>query len=400
MASQTQNEPDDDCMDEFMDKFTTQKYKGGFNEKTWEEEFEKVPMFMKKAPEVIDPVKNPELACLQSIIFSDDTPLEEQATTYKNEGNDYFKEKKYKQAIASYSEGLKKKCGDTELNAVLHTNRAAAQFHLGNFRSALNDALAAKKLKPDHQKAIIRGALCLVELKKYSEAISWCDEGLRADPKEKKLLELRLQADQLRRAWERDARKSKLKEKKKQCEEAALLKAIKDRKIKLFAPAKAQRRSSDDEEDEEGVSGALAELSLDGISSENATGARVFLDESGSLNWPVLFLYPECGQTDFISAFHEGTRFLDHLTVMFGEELPPWDTERKYRPQDLQLYFADEEREEVYQVNPEHTLLEVLKHDRYFIKAGTANFIVLVKGSSFCKEFLSDKKVHRLKRTT
>ncbi|MGH0140915.1 UNVERIFIED_CONTAM: hypothetical protein FKN15_063102 [Acipenser sinensis] len=371
MASQTQNEPDDDCMDEFMDKFTTQKYKGGFNEKTWEEEFEKVPMFMKKPPEDIDPVKNPELACLQSIIFSDDTPLEEQATTYKNEGNDYFKEKKYKKAIASYSEGLKKKCGDTELNAVLHTNRAAAQFHLGNFRSAMNDALAAKKLKPDHLKAIIRGALCLVELKKYSEAISWCDEGLRADPKEKKLLELRLQADQLR-----------------------------DRKIKLFTQAKPRRRSSDDEEDEEGVSGALAELSLDGISSENATGASVFLDESGSMNWPVLFLYPECGQTDFISAFHEGARFLDHLTVMFGEELPPWDTERKYRPQDLQLYFEDEEREEVYQVNPEHTLLEVLKHDRYFIKAGTANFIILVKGSSFCKDFLSDKKVHRLKRTT
>lgn len=55
-----------------------------------------------------------------------------QAQTYKNEGNDYFKEKDYKKAVISYSEGLKKKCNDLELNTVLHTNRAAAQFYLGN----------------------------------------------------------------------------------------------------------------------------------------------------------------------------------------------------------------------------------------------------------------------------
>lgn len=33
-------------------------------------------------------------------------------------------------------------------------------FVLGNMRSALNDATAAKKLKPDHIKAILRGISC------------------------------------------------------------------------------------------------------------------------------------------------------------------------------------------------------------------------------------------------
>ncbi len=28
---------------------------------------------------------------------------------------------------------------------------------------------------------------------------------------------------------------------------------------------------------------------------------------------------------------------MDHLAVMFGEELPPWDSERKYQPQNLQV---------------------------------------------------------------
>ena len=32
-----------------------------------------------------------------------------------------------------------------------------------------------------------------------------------------------------------------------------------------------------------------------------------------------------------------GCSFIDHLAVMFGEELPPWDTDRKYLPQNLQV---------------------------------------------------------------
>lgn len=42
------------------------------------------------------------------------------------------------------------------------------------------------------------GALCHFELKHFSEAMTWCDEGLRIDPKEKKLLETRTKADRLK----------------------------------------------------------------------------------------------------------------------------------------------------------------------------------------------------------
>lgn len=56
---------------------------------------------------------------------------------YKNEGNEYFREKDYKRAIVAYTEGLKKKCEDPELNAMLHTNRGAAQFYLGKERCTI-----------------------------------------------------------------------------------------------------------------------------------------------------------------------------------------------------------------------------------------------------------------------
>ncbi|NXU44704.1 TTC4 protein, partial [Drymodes brunneopygia] len=298
-----------------------------------------------------------------------------------NEGNEYFKEKDYGRAVAAYSEGLRRRCGDAELDAVLLTNRGAAHFHLGNYRSALNDAIQAKKLKPTHLKAIIRGALCHMELKNFSEAIAWCEEGLQIDSKEKKLVEVRAKADKLKLEGTQTDFPT-------HCRGRAVMGTVLlcERNIKLVL------EPSDEEEE---VSDGLAEISLDGFHSDSATGAKVHLDAEGNLNWPVLFLYPEHEQTDFTVAFHENSRFIDHLMVMFAE-LPPWDLEKKYLPNNLELYFEDEEREEMYEVNPEHTLLQMLQHKRYFVKAGTPTVLVFAKRSPFSKKYFSGKKVHRL----
>ncbi|XP_014699860.1 tetratricopeptide repeat protein 4 isoform X1 [Equus asinus] len=378
----------DEAMDAFLEKFRSQPYRGGFREDQWEEEFAKIPLFMKQAPSEVDPRENPDLACLQSIIFDEERSPEEQAKTYKDEGNDYFKEKDYKKAVISYTEGLKKKCADPDLNAVLYTNRAAAQYYLGNLRSALNDVTAARKLKPCHLKAIVRGALCHLELKNFAEAVNWCDEGLQIDAKEKKLLEMRAKADKLKRTEQRDIRKAKVKEKKEQNQNEALLQAVKARNIKLVSEAAG--------EDEDSASECPGELFLDGLSSGNPCGARLSVDDQGRLSWPVLFLYPEYAQSDFISAFHEDSRFIDHLMVMFGET-PCWDLEQKYCPDNLEVYFEDEDRAELYRVPPKSTLLRVLQHPRYFVKALTPAFLVCVGSSPFCRNYLQGRKVHQVK---
>ncbi|NXT54767.1 TTC4 protein, partial [Pluvianellus socialis] len=302
-----------------------------------------------------------------------------------NEGNEYFREKDYGRAVAAYTEGLRKRCEEPELEAVLYTNRGAAHFYLGNYRSALNDAIQAKKLKPTHLKAIIRGALCHMELKNFSEAIVWCEEGLQIDSKEKKLVETRAKADKLKLEGTRLETGTDF---STHWQGRAVMGTdlLCERNIKLVL---------EPSNEEEEISDGLAELSLDGFHSDNVTGAKVHLDADGNLNWPVLFLYPEHEQTDFIAAFNENSRFIDHLMVMFAE-LPPWDLERKYLPSNLELYFEDEERAEMYKLNPEHTLLQVLQHPRYFVKAGTPTILAFVKHSPFSKKYFSGKKVHRL----
>ncbi|XP_052225067.1 tetratricopeptide repeat protein 4-like [Dreissena polymorpha] len=101
-----------------------------------------------------------------------------QAEAYKEDGNHEFQKKQYRIAIDNYTEGIKGRCSDRLLNAVLYTNRAAAQFHLGHHRSALNDCIFACKFKPDHIKALHRGALCCLEMKKYEDCVHWCDRAL------------------------------------------------------------------------------------------------------------------------------------------------------------------------------------------------------------------------------
>lgn len=66
----------------------------------------------------------------------DDTPLDI-ATKYKDEGNRLFGYKKYRNAIINYSEGIKQRCADPTINAVLFCNRATAQYYLGKARLTL-----------------------------------------------------------------------------------------------------------------------------------------------------------------------------------------------------------------------------------------------------------------------
>jgi hypothetical protein len=57
--------------------------------------------------------------------------------------------------------------------------------------------------------------------------------------------------------------------------------------------------------------------------------------------WPVLLLYPEYGQSDFIRAFSEHDSLDAHLDQIFSPHQPPapWDAERKYVREDLWVYF-------------------------------------------------------------
>jgi len=72
---------------------------------------------------------------------------------------------------------------------------------------------------------------------------------------------------------------------------------------------------------------------------QNRDASKVFLDDSGKLHWPVMFVYEEYAQVDFIEDFVEDSALGDHLDVMFPEnEYPDWDTYKKYGRADIEVY--------------------------------------------------------------
>ena len=107
-----------------------------------------------------------------------------------------FKCSKYKNAVLSYTEALKEKIDDDkEFLSVLHSNRAAAHFHLKNYRSALNDCVFSRKCNPKNIKAIYKGAECCFELKLFDDAIKWCEMGLKVIENDTKLKEIKSKSE-------------------------------------------------------------------------------------------------------------------------------------------------------------------------------------------------------------
>jgi len=349
----------------------TSGFVDGFTEETWEQEMANHPFFKKDFCDGEE--LSPMMQGLQDLKYSpDENTPDELAKNYKEDGNFNFKCKKYRFAVASYTEGLKAKSTDLEINTQLLTNRAAAQFHIGNYRSSLLDCQMALRFTPDHMKAILRGASCQSKMKHHAKCRDWCDRGLELDPGHAELLHLRGEAVTSLKAAERDERKRALEAKRRAVEEGLVLDMIKARGIKVASV--------------KGSSGlALADLEP---CHPAAVQKRVHVADN-SLVWPVLFLYPEHGETDFIEQFGENDQFGSHLEIMFGAEAerPPWDAQNRYTPSSVVMYFEDCD-EDLVQVTPDMTLCQALTHHKYLLKAGTPGFIILVRGSKVHEDFL------------
>lgn len=359
-------------LDAFIGGLEKKTYTEGWPEDRWQEEMEKHPFFMTKAPEPGEEL-SPLMQGIQQLKYdeTENTP-EDLAKAYKEDGNFNFKCKKYRHAIIAYTEGLKKKCQDDDLNAQLYNNRAASNFFLKNYRSCLNDCLAALKLKNDYSKALCRAAECYFHLNNFDDCINYCDKIISCEKDNRTFVDLRSKAELAKRVAERDRRKQLAASKKEEKRGSELVDAVQSRKIKFKGKGKGS-----------------AELKLSDLEPQfpDAMRNHVTIDESGRLVWPVIFMYPEYKLTDFIQAFHEDETFENMLSEVFSEH-PEWDTEKKYTPQNVRVYFEDTFGGRLHNIPNKWTLGQALTHERYYLQGGTPGFLILVSGSEAEKTYV------------
>lgn len=269
--------------------------------------------------------------------------------------------------FCSYTEGIKQRCNNADINASLYNNRAASHWHLKNYRSALFDSEKALTFNPNHTKARLRAAKAALEVIKYDTCIEHCQKLLESENKDKEIVELLNTAKKKKLQYERDQRKKERKNAKDSEQKELVIKAIIERGIKIS--------KCDDEDD---IDLSKLEPSLPG--SQDA----IVHIEDGVLRWPILLLYPEYQMTDFIRDCPENVPLLNQLEQLFPA---PWDEENKYSCSKINVYFEGYDKMP-HVINLSKNLGDLLLTKYFELKAGTPAFFVLLRGSIIERRFL------------
>jgi import receptor subunit TOM70 len=99
----------------------------------------------------------------------------QKALDAKEEGNAFFRNKDYDEALESYSKAITF-CPEDDINkenlATFYGNRAAAYFSVEEYELVVEDCTAALALKSDYVKVIARRMLANEKLEKYEDALT------------------------------------------------------------------------------------------------------------------------------------------------------------------------------------------------------------------------------------
>ncbi|XP_029946147.1 zinc finger CCCH domain-containing protein 7A-like [Salarias fasciatus] len=114
------------------------------------------------------------------------------------EGNDFFRDKEWEQAVREFTEGLNVACyaETTEVHVPeallesLFVNRAAAHHSLGKYDEGVLDSDRALEVCPTSRRALYRKALCLKELGKFRESYDCITVCLLICPQDKQVSDL------------------------------------------------------------------------------------------------------------------------------------------------------------------------------------------------------------------
>ncbi|CAG4990974.1 unnamed protein product [Parnassius apollo] len=122
------------------------------------------------------------------------------AEKLKNEGNEFMKAERYREAFDKYSKAIEL----DPRNAVYFSNRAAAHFKLGEHEAAIADCMAALAIQPNYGKAHGRLGLALTALDRHREARAAFARAAQLEPDNESYKEnLRLADEKLAQRGER-----------------------------------------------------------------------------------------------------------------------------------------------------------------------------------------------------
>ncbi|KAI6035516.1 hypothetical protein F5J12DRAFT_902306 [Pisolithus orientalis] len=309
---------------------------------------ENLPLFMKSLP--TDSTDDVAVQALAESGARGDALMVEIAQNFKEQGNDYFKGKRYREAMGFYTQGIDAKPTDNALLEGLLCNRAACNLELQNYGSVLRDCSRVLNINPESSKAYYRSAVALLCLDRSEEALDCCDRCLSFDTHNQGV-------------------KSRRRDRKQREKEDHLRK---------------------ERDEERALQAALEERHLYRMTSPQGTSANPYsphFDPEDTSKSRLIFPH---ATSDVISDFAEDTAFSAHLSQMFPPQAPPpsWDLRNEYAATNLVVY-AITRRKRLLRIGKKMTLGDVCRvamekpgepMDGLELKDGYLTFAVLPKG--------------------
>jgi len=335
-----------------------------------------VPLFMRSLPsgDKTGAEDSIALEALQALIH-EGTP-DEIASNFKEQGNEYFKERRYREAKGFYTQGIDAQPESQNILEALLCNRAACNLELENYGSVLRDCAAALSANTKCIKAYYRSSIALLALERAKEALDCCDRCLAIDPENISIKGVRERARNLKEKQNQKAAVEEERKKQEGRKRKTLSAALKSRNLIVLPPADRNAPPPD---------------------------LQPSLSENGALAVPMQFLYPQYAQSDVISAYHEHDPFTEHLRIMFPPEgaRANWDVTGEYTTDNLSVYFQTR-RKQLLKVGKRMTLADVFvraagqagaEMDGLELKEGSLHCVVLPKGK------IEDDWVEEVKRS-
>ena len=238
------------------------------------------------------------------------------------------------------------------------SNRSLVHFQRENFRKSLRDCKAAIRFDMTNLKAYYRATKALIALERYHEGIKYIDTGCN----EKKILKRMFQDFDNNIIIKKPIKQGSTEKPpppltkkliKKNFKKSA--KTLLKLKAEIFMKIKLQYEKNAKKAVELSMKkNKLYEIQTVAMHRGIRMGPPVFeygaqqhdakpiLDRNtGLISWPLLILYEEYGQTDFIQLTNEMDTFAEQLSIVLPDGGPyaPWDRMRKYTISNIEVFF-------------------------------------------------------------
>lgn len=205
-----------------------------------------------------------------------------------------------KKVYEIYTDALAQTAQCYPTRAKILSNRALLQMWVRNYGKAVEDCLNAIALDEKFMRPYCRACESLLKLHMYEKAIKLADRGLKIEFI-KELKELR---DEAVKQHSSEVKKRQSKEKQKSVEDMRVVDKCREWGLVL---------------------GELSDYPLPQVYSRKL----VFDEEVGGILFPILFIYPEFGQFDYVQQMYPDEPMWGTFLEIFKATLP-WDAKGFY----------------------------------------------------------------------